>query len=233
MRSEVVKNWAVTILCSVTALVLVAGYLRFDRTMTLVEARSDALFSLMASVEQRNRTAFDATVKAGDELRGVLARINTDTLPQIEALVAQTSQSVAATQTSVASLLESHAALAASADAGVQRLTNEASLGVAQLNQSVGASAETLQAVLQAADERVRDPRVDQALSSTLETTVELQRGADHLANSLAAIQSSAESLQTAATHAPAVAESVDKILREQKKWSTWILIARLLSLAR
>lgn len=233
MRSEVIKNWAVTILCSVTALVLVAGYLRLDRTLTAVEARSDALFSLMASMEQRNRTAFDATVKAGEQLNVTLAKINTETIPRLNAVASATVTVLEEGRLEMNQLADTAQVLLQTSDQSLQRLTNEASLGVAQLNQSVGTSAESLQAVLRSADERVRDPRIDHTLTEAEETAVELRRGADHLANSLAAIQSSAESLQTAAARAPAVAESVDKILRDQKKWSTWILIARLLSLAR
>lgn len=233
MRSEVVKNWAVTILCSVTALVLVAGYLRFDRTMTLVEARSDALFSLMASMEQRNRTAFDATVKAGEQLNITLTRINTETIPQLNSVAREAVLTLQDTRADFRGLAETAQVVLRTSDEGLQRLTNETSLGVAQLNQSVAQTAEAAQSVLKSADARVLDLRVDQTLDSALSSAVSVQRGADHLANSLAAVQSSAESLQTAAAHAPAVAESVDKILRDQKKWSTWILLARLLSLAR
>ena len=233
MKSEVVKNWAVTILCSVTALVIVAGYFRLEKTLTLVEARSEALYDLAVTAEQRNRAAFDESVKVGSKLSQTLDQLNTGVLPELTTLARHGQSLTLSAATQLDSVGTSLSELARSTESSVQRLTDETSLGVALLNQSIGRTSESLQVVLQAADERIRDPRVDHTLAQTEETAAELRRGADHLTSSLAAIQASAESLQKAAAHAPAAAESVDKILRDQKKWSTWILLARLLSLAR
>jgi hypothetical protein len=123
--------------------------------------------------------------------------------------------------------------LTAASTETVEQLRGQVELTTAHLNSHIAAVGELSAQNLQHLDERLQSDEIDRALTALKSSAENVQDGTEHLTETLKLVQASAGDLKNTTAHAPAIAESVDKIFRDQRKWSTWLLIARLVSLIR
>lgn len=233
MNSQSIKNWAVTGLSVVTALVLVFGYRRLDQTLSLVEARSDALYSIAVTAEQRNRAAIDESAQVGKEVNAVLSQIRADILPRAARLLNATTVTAQEHSNLASAGRESVEQLSQTIDTSVQQVSAAATLGLTQVNQQVGQSGEEIQKILSHISSIVHSDQVSGSIENLAATSLHVRHGSEHLSETLDQLRAASVDLKNTTAHAPAIAESVDKIFQQQQKWSGALLLLRVLSLIR
>jgi hypothetical protein len=217
MKTEGIKNIAITVLCAVMTFATIEGIVKISRFIDNLEKRFDALYGVVVASEQRNRDAVDATLRASAMLEHTIMHVNNDVIP------------------GVARMLKEHEILASTLNAQVNKIGDQTQETIAHLKNEVdsvgGAATMGIAQVNQIVAERDKDLQLmmtgaNLTLLGTAETT-------KNLAEASAELTSAMKNVKDTTAHAPEIAASVNKIFKEQSKWSKLLLILRMASLVR